>query len=111
MGVVFRLVRGAGGLASAGGNIQPDNDCHATVIWLWHKRGAAASLAGLVTLSVTNDYCDLATYNSYLPDISNAVNAGMTLIVHDRMVIGSGSMLPGGGGINGRTGACGAAER
>jgi len=60
----------------------------------------AASLSGLASLSVTNNYCDLTTYNTYLPDITNAVNAGMTLIVHDRTVTGAGSMLPGGAGIN-----------
>lgn len=62
----------------------------------------AASLVGLAALSVTN--CDnsgySATYTSNLAAITNAVNGGMRLVLHDRYVSGAASVLPGGAGLS-----------
>ncbi|WP_374604250.1 hypothetical protein [Arenimonas sp.] len=62
----------------------------------------AATLAGLDMLFVTN--CSNsgvgAEYTANLANISAAVNAGMTLVVHDRWVDGGAGLVPGSAGIS-----------
>ena len=62
----------------------------------------AATLAGIDMLFVTN--CSnggiSAEYTANLGNISAAVNAGMTLMVHDRWVSGGAGLVPGAGSIS-----------
>lgn len=62
----------------------------------------AAQLAPLDVLVVQNPSNSAygSEYLSRLTDIQNAVNAGMTLVIHDRYVTGAAGILPGGGTIS-----------
>ena len=60
----------------------------------------AATLAGIDMLFITNGYGSTTEYTDNFAAISAAVNAGMTLVLHDRQVTGAGSLLPGGAGIS-----------
>ncbi len=61
----------------------------------------AGDLAGIDVLFVQNPSNSAfgAEYTSRLADIEAAVNAGMVLVIHDRLVTGAQTILPGGGAI------------
>lgn len=63
---------------------------------------SAADLSGIDILLVQNPVNDEygAEYLAHLAEIQNAVNGGMTLIIHDRFVNNAESVLPGGGSFN-----------